>query len=273
MKSILVKSILLSLIVGLLAYEYQTLPDVALLKKKNPENTPLMELRDQEHQQKGLKPLRQQIWVPYNAVSEHLKRAIIISEDASFFSHKGVDFVELKRAIDEDWEKGKFKRGGSTITMQLARNLYLNPSKNPLRKLREIMIAWQLEHTLSKKRIFELYLNVVEWGPGIYGAEAVSRHYFSKPASDLNPVEAATLAALLPNPRNLRDKGLAFRRNLILTRMVQIGYIDEAELSRAKSAPLFDKGAELSPLSQTDKRLSSSAESLPEYPLSHRTSP
>lgn len=242
MKRLLIKSVCLSLIVGLAGYEYLNWPDVSLLKKKNPRATALMELREEEYRQNGQVAQKQQIWAPYSAVSEHLKKAIIISEDASFFSHKGVDLNELKEAIKEDWGKGKFKRGASTITMQLAKNLYLNPSKNPLRKLREIVIAWQLEQALSKRRIFELYLNVVEWGRGIYGAEAASQYYFSKPASDLNVLEGATLAALLPSPRNPREKGLIQRRNLILTRMVQIGYLSEEEFNQAKDAPLFPKG-------------------------------
>jgi len=245
MKRILIKSLFVSLIVGLIAYEYVRLPDVSRLKKKNPSTTTLMELRDEEYRQKGLKPLRRQIWVPYDAISEHLKKAIIISEDAAFFSHKGVDLFELKEAVKKDWEKGQFKRGGSTLTMQLAKNLYLNPSKNPLRKLREIIIAWQLEQALSKKRIFELYLNVVEWGDGIYGAEAASRYYLSKPASVLDPAEAATLAALLPNPRNPGEKSLLYRRNLILTRMAKIGYISAAELERESRKPLLYKEDEM----------------------------
>ena len=239
MKRLLIKTLVVSLIVGWLGYEYAQLPAVSPLKTKNPKTTALMELRDREYRQKGLKPVRRQLWVPYGAVSEHLKKAILLSEDAAFFSHGGVDLFELKEAAKEDWEKGRFKRGASTITMQLAKNLYLNPSKNPLRKVREIVIAWQLENALSKQRIFEIYLNVVEWGVGIYGVEAASRHYFSKPASDLNLAEAATLAALLPNPRNPREKGLLYRRNLILTRMARIGYIGEEELIQATAVPLF----------------------------------
>ena len=238
MKGLLFKSFFVSLIAGVAAYAYFSLPDVTQLKRKNPDATALMELRDEEYREKGLKPPRRQVWVSYDAVSEHLKKAIILSEDASFFSHKGVDFFELKEAVKEDWEKGKFKRGASTITMQLARNLYLNPSKNPLRKLKEIVIAWELERSLSKKRIFELYLNVVELGVGIYGAEAAARHYFSKPSSELDPGEAATLAALLPSPRNPRERGLLKRRDLILTRMSQVGYISEDELKRAKNVSL-----------------------------------
>lgn len=239
MKRLVLKSLLVSLFVGLAAYEYSGLPDVSPLRKQNPATTALIELRNEEYREKRVKPERQQIWVSYDAVSENLKKAIILSEDASFFSHKGVDLFELKEAVKEDWEKGKFKRGGSTITMQLAKNLYLSPSKSPLRKLREIVIALQLEQALSKRRIFEIYLNVIEWGNGIYGAEAAARHYFSKPAADLDPVEAATLAALLPSPRNPREKELLHRRNLILTRMASTGAISEAELDQAKTRPLF----------------------------------
>ena len=244
MKRLVLKSLMVSLFVGLATYEYSALPDVSLLRRKNPATTALIELRNEEYREKRVKSARQQSWVSYDSVSEHLKKAIIISEDAAFFSHKGVDLFELKEAVKEDWEKGKFKRGGSTITMQLAKNLYLSPSKNPLRKLREIVIAWQLEQALSKKRIFEIYLNVIEWGTGIYGAEAAASHYFSKSARDLDPEEAATLAALLPNPRNPREKGLLYRRNLILTRMAQTGYISEEEFNRAKGAILFPKGGE-----------------------------
>ncbi len=245
MKGLLLKSLLLSLIFGSIGYAYWSWPDVALLRKKNPSTTALMELRDAEYREKGLRPVHRQIWVPYRAVSDHLKKAIIISEDASFFSHQGIDFFELKQAAREDWEKGKFKRGGSTITMQLARNLYLTPSKNPLRKAQEMIIAWQIERALSKMRIFEIYLNVVEWGRGIYGAEAAARHYFSTSAADLNPLDAATLAALLPNPRYPRERGLLYRRNLVLARMASIGYISGEDFAWAKKAPLFYKGEPL----------------------------
>ncbi|MBI2360020.1 MAG: transglycosylase domain-containing protein, partial [Deltaproteobacteria bacterium] len=185
---------------------------------------------------------REQVWVPYSAVSEHLKKAILLSEDAAFFSHKGIDFYELRESAKKDWNEGRFKRGGSTITMQLARNLYLDPSKNVWRKLTEIAIAWKLEQALSKQLIFELYINVVEWGPGIYGAEAAARHYFLKPAMALDPIEAATLAALLPNPLNPREKGLLYRRNLVLTRMARTGHISELELVEGVKTPLFGNG-------------------------------
>jgi monofunctional glycosyltransferase len=173
-----------------------------------------------------------------------LKKAVLISEDASFFSHTGVDVRELQESLKKDWETGSFARGGSTITMQLAKNLYLNPSKNPLRKAKEIVIAWQLEHALSKRRIFEIYLNVVEWGPNVYGAEAAARHYFAKPAVKLDILEAATLAALLPSPRNAREKHLTYRRNLILSRMAGVGYVSAEEFNRAKEAPIIKQIAE-----------------------------
>jgi monofunctional biosynthetic peptidoglycan transglycosylase len=242
MKKVLRKSVILTGVIGALVYFYSTLPDVSALKTKNPNRSALMELRDWEYRQKGIRaPRQQQIWEPYGAISEHLKRAILLSEDASFFSHKGVDVAELKEALKKDWETGSFKRGGSTITMQLARNLYLNPSKNPLRKAKEIIIAWQLERALSKRRIFEIYLNVVEWGRNIYGAEAAARHYFGKSASNLDVLESATLAALLPSPRNTKQKGLLYRRNVILGRLVSVGYLSEEEFERMKQIPLFQK--------------------------------
>jgi monofunctional glycosyltransferase len=248
MMKLLFRSLLLSAVVGSLVYFYMTLPDVSVLKKQNPKTSALIELRAEEYRKKGIRAPRQQTWVPYGAISEHLKKAILVSEDASFFSHKGVDVVELKEAFKKDWETGSFKRGGSTITMQLAKNLYLNPSKNPLRKAKEIIIAYQIEQALSKRRIFEIYLNVVEFGQNIYGAEAATRHYFGKSAANLDPLEAATLAALLPSPVHSREKNLLYRRNLILGRLASVGYLSAEEYNRAKSVALFQKIEEAAPL-------------------------
>jgi monofunctional biosynthetic peptidoglycan transglycosylase len=136
--------------------------------------------------------------------------------------------------------------------MQLAKNLYLNPSKNPLRKAKEIIIAHQLERKLSKRRIFEIYLNVVEWGQNIYGIEAASRHYFNKSAATLDPLEAATLAALLPSPRNSKEHGVRQRRNVILNRLANIGYLSSEEAQRAKQSPLYRKVEEAEPLLPPD---------------------
>jgi monofunctional biosynthetic peptidoglycan transglycosylase len=253
MKRVLISSLLLTILVGTAYYFYFSLPDVAALKQKNPKSSALMELRDEEYKKKGIRSSRQQVWVPYGAISEHLKKAILVSEDAAFFSHKGVDMNELKAALKKDWETMSFNRGGSTITMQLAKNLYLNPSKNPLRKLKEIMIAWQLEQSLPKRRIFEIYLNVVEWGRNIYGAEAASRYYFGKSAAGLDPVEAATLAALLPNPRNSKERSLAHRRNIILNRLAGVGYLSKDENQRAQQAAPAQKAEEAEPISPPDE--------------------
>lgn len=252
MKRIFLKSLLVTAVVAAVVYLYTTFPDVKSLRTKNPQSTALMELRDQEYGRQRGKISRQQIWVPYGAISEHLKKAILISEDASFFNHTGVDVREMQEALKKDWETGSFARGGSTITMQLAKNLYLNPSKNPLRKAKEIIIAWQLEQALSKRRIFEIYLNVVEWGPNLYGAEAAARHYFGKPAAHLDIIEAATLAALLPSPRNSREKDLTYRRNLVLSRMATVGYVSKEELSRAKQTSIVKKVAEAPSLSSPE---------------------
>lgn len=247
MKRVLLKSLLVTAVVGICFYVYYTLPDVSVMKQRNPKTTALMELRDEEYRQKSIRAQRRQTWVAYGAISEHLKKAVLINEDAAFFSHKGIDLDELKAAFKKDWETWSFHRGGSTITMQLAKNLYLNPSKNPLRKVKEIIIARQLEQALSKQRIFEIYLNVVEWGRNIYGAEAAARFYFGKPAAVLDPLEAATLAALLPSPRNAKERSILSRRNLILGRLASVGYISNEEYQRAKQVPLFQKVEESAP--------------------------
>jgi monofunctional glycosyltransferase len=251
MRRILVSSIVLTLFVACGYYFYATLPDVSSLRQRNPKTTALMALRDEEYKKMGVRAARRQVWVPYGSVSEHLKKAILISEDAAFFSHQGIDVDELKASLKRDWETLSFSRGGSTITMQLAKNLYLSPSKNPLRKLKEIVIARQLEGALSKRRIFELYLNVAEWGKNLYGAEAAARYYFAKSAAELDPLEAATLAALLPSPRSSKERSILNRRNLILTRLASVGYLENEEFRRLKQLPLFqnveEKARELPP--------------------------
>ena len=247
MKRVLYSSLFVTFIVGAVAYFYFTLPDVAQLKQKNLRSTALMELRDEEYKKKNIRGPRQQIWVSYGAISEHLKKAVLVSEDAAFFSHKGIDVNELKAALKKDWETMSFFRGGSTITMQLAKNLYLSPSKNPLRKVREIVIAHQLERALSKRCIFEIYLNVVEWGRNIYGSEAASRHYFGKSAAALEPLEAATLAALLPSPLKSQDRSILSRRNLILGRWASVGYLSNDEFQQSRRVPLYQKVEEAAP--------------------------
>jgi monofunctional biosynthetic peptidoglycan transglycosylase len=220
---------------ALLVYLYLTLPDVRSLKTTNPTTTAFMELRDGEARHKGRQPRRVQRWVRYGRVSQDLKRAVLVAEDDAFWQHEGVDFEQLQESFGADWTRGRFVRGGSTITQQLAKNLYLSPSKNPLRKLRELIIARRFEAELKKARIFELYLNVIEWGDGVYGVEAATNAYFHMSAAELGPTESALLAAAIVNPRLLNPAHpttrLMRRQQLILRRM---GYMtppaDSAQL-------------------------------------------
>jgi monofunctional biosynthetic peptidoglycan transglycosylase len=164
--------------------------------------------------------------VPYSRISPALKRAVLVAEDAAFWQHEGVDFEELQESIRVNWEQGRAVRGASTITQQLAKNLYLSPSRNPLRKLRELVIARRLEAALPKARIFEIYLNVIEWGDGIWGAEAAARSYFGIPASALNAEQAALLAGAIVNPRVHNPARptprLRRRQQIILGRMGEV---------------------------------------------------
>jgi monofunctional biosynthetic peptidoglycan transglycosylase len=208
---------------AVLAYAYLSLPDVRPLKTTNPSTTAFMDLRAREARAKGQPVRHTQRWVGYNHISPDLKRAVLVAEDAAFWAHEGVDLEQLQESLEADWARGRFLRGGSTITQQLAKNLYLSPSKNPLRKLRELIIARRLEAELKKSRILELYLNEIEWGDGIYGVEAASRAYFHRSAAELDPSEAALLAAAIINPRVLNParptSRLIRRQQLILRRM------------------------------------------------------
>ncbi len=205
------------------AYIYLTLPDVRSLRTENPETTAFMELRDREARAAGQEPRRQQRWIPYARISSNLTRAVLVTEDSAFWDHDGVDYEQVKESIGLNFDRMEFVRGGSTITQQLAKNLYLSPSKDPIRKLRELIIARRLEAELSKRRILELYLNVIEWGDQVYGAEAAARRYFRKSASTLTAEESALLAGAIRNPR-LLDPGSPSTRlrrlqHLILSRM------------------------------------------------------
>lgn len=197
-----------------------TLPDVSPLEKTNPATTALIESRVAKAREQGRSFKPHWTWVPLARISPHLQRAVIAAEDASFFTHEGFDWEGIKDAALHNLEAGEMKRGGSTITQQLAKNLYLSPERSLFRKAREAMIARLLEHRLSKKRILELYLNVAEWGRGVYGAEAAARHHFGKPAKDLTAEEAALLAAILPSPRRYdpihKTTYLVRRQNRIL---------------------------------------------------------
>jgi monofunctional glycosyltransferase len=234
------------LLVCFVAYEYLTLPDVSPLKKENPQMTALMGQREQEAKAAGKKARRYQVWTGYAAISARLRSAVLIGEDDAFYQHEGYDLDQIKESFARNWEKKGFVRGGSTITQQLAKNLYLSTSKNPLRKLREFLIARRLEEELSKRRILEIYLNVIEWGDGIYGAEAASHAYFGKPSKDLSVREAVLLAAVIPNPRRMNpsrpSRRVEYRFDLILSRMHQYRQISDEEFESAKKE-CNDQGA------------------------------
>lgn len=215
-----------ALVFGYIAFLYLTLPDVRELRTKNLETTAFMELRAREARADGRTPRRVQQWVPYSRISPHLKRAVLVAEDAGFWGHEGIDLVEIRKALESDWERGGLMRGASTITQQLAKNLYLSPTRNPFRKLSELLITRRLEHELSKTRIFELYLNDIEWGDGIWGAEAAARTYFGIPASAVGPDQAALMAGAIVNPRVLNiakpNARLRARQRIVRGRMGNI---------------------------------------------------
>jgi len=219
-----------SLFLILLPIAYLLLmPNLSKLKKENPKKTALMEYREKTLKEKGRKYRIDQSWVPFSKISPYLIKAVLIAEDDKFWNHEGFDYEAIQKAIEKDLKAKKFKFGGSTITQQLARNLFLSPEKSLTRKISEAVITWRMEKTLSKRRILELYLNVAEWGEGIFGAEAASRHYFGKPSSQLDPEEAARLAAILPNPRRYRPIGdqryVINRSNLIYSIMIRRGIV------------------------------------------------
>ena len=205
-------------------------PDVSRLKTEAPRTTAFMKSRRAEAEKKG-KPLAIRYeWVPLSSISPYLSRAVVIAEDDKFWQHGGFDFEAMKDAVKRDISRKSVRFGGSTITQQLAKNLFLSPSRSPIRKVREFILAWRLERALSKKRILELYLNAVEWGNGIFGAEAAARHYFGKPAAALSAGEAARLAVVLPSPRRYNPVGgtefIEERARQVLEVMAKRGFLD-----------------------------------------------
>jgi len=243
--------VVVAVIAAIAVYEWITFPNVAALKDDWPKTTAFMELRKRELRAEGKDDTISYQPVAYARISPYLRRGVLVAEDNDFYEHGGVDVEALKEAIRHDWEKKKLTQGGSTITQQLAKNLYLNPSRNPLRKIEEYFIARSLENHLTKKRILELYLNVVQMGDRVYGAEAASQAYFHEPASALSPSQAALLAGCLPNPEVMDpgdpNKRLRARQRMILTRMRRWGYLFEEE-TLAPSA----KSSELEQTKPTD---------------------
>jgi monofunctional biosynthetic peptidoglycan transglycosylase len=221
------RAVLAAVAIGfaVLVYVYLTLPDVRVLTSTNPSSTAFMEQRDLEAASDGRTLRRVQEWVAYSRISENLTRAVLVAEDAAFWDHDGIDITQIRESIQVAWAQGVPVRGASTITQQLAKNLYLSPSRDPLRKLRELILARRLEAALSKVRIFEIYLNVIEWGDGIWGVEAAARAYFGIPALALDTAQSALLAGAIINPR-LHSPArptarLLARQQLILSRMGQ----------------------------------------------------
>jgi monofunctional biosynthetic peptidoglycan transglycosylase len=227
---------------GMLVYETVMLVRVARLRTHNPTSTSLMDTRIDEAEAKGQQPRRDYTWVPLDRISPNLQRAVLAGEDTNFVTHSGFDYQAIQKAWDQalreaekeakkegeddDWLPNlpDFKRGASTITQQLAKNLYLSSQRSFVRKGQEAILTIFLEHSLTKRRILELYLNVIEWGDGTYGAEAAAQRYFHKPAASLSPNEAAFLSAMIPNPRTVfnpqvNPRRVARRQRIILRGM------------------------------------------------------
>jgi monofunctional biosynthetic peptidoglycan transglycosylase len=225
-----------------LLYEVVTFPNIGRLRTENPTTTSMIEYRLSEAKAEGREPKKYMIWMPIEQISPNLQRAVLAGEDSRFFQHNGFDWEAIQNAWDEGVKEGEkeakeegdydpndwippmpsFKRGASTVTQQLAKNLYLSEDRNFLRKGREAIYTYFLERDLSKKRILELYLNVIEWGDGVYGAEAAARTYFRKSASDLTPSEAAFLSAMIPSPLNVfnpsKNRKRVIRRQRVILR-------------------------------------------------------
>lgn len=186
---------------GVLALQFWFIAHLLHWRDHNPTSTAFM--RAQLRELQAANPDAQLVhqWVDYDRISVHLKRAVIAAEDAQFAEHDGVDWDAIDRALERNVNRGRIVGGGSTITMQLAKNLFLSSRQSYLRKAQEIVIAFMIEHLMSKRRILELYLNVAEWGVGRFGAEAAARHYFNVTVAQLGPTQSARLAAMLPRPR------------------------------------------------------------------------
>jgi monofunctional biosynthetic peptidoglycan transglycosylase len=226
---------------GPLCWYLLNLPNAKALKTDNPTTSAIRIFREEETTKKKRKPHSLMVWRDLNEISPDLLHAVVLAEDDTFFQHNGFDIEMLKQAVRVNWKRKRFAFGASTITQQLARTLYLSSHKNLLRKAKEALITRQLERTLSKNRILELYVNVVEWGPQVYGAEAAARFWFQKSASELTPDEAIALAVILPNPRKWSPVKqtwfMAQRRAALYDRMIRAHYL-EAPVSAEPGVPL-----------------------------------
>jgi monofunctional biosynthetic peptidoglycan transglycosylase len=222
---------LLSLLSGLALFvllcfgRYLVWPPVWHLAKVNPTQTSFMEYRQKQWKANGENKTATQTWKDLDQISRHLQKAVVLAEDGIFWKHDGLDRERLRLALQTNWAARRVVVGSSTITQQLAKNLYFQPDKSLIRKLQEALITWRLERHLEKERILELYLNVVEWGDGIFGAEAAARHYFGRSAARLNREQAAVLAVMLPNPlhRSLDSRIVKRNSQRLLVRMQREG--------------------------------------------------
>ncbi len=215
---------------GWLLIEFLTLPfgDVLRLKTVNPRETAFMRLHAEQARERQQRFRKSQHWVPLRDVPRHVVNAVIVAEDGTFWRHEGFDWYEFKESVERNLSEGRPARGASTITQQLVKNLYLSASKSPLRKLKEWVLTWWMEQNLSKARILEIYLNVIEWGPGVYGVEAAAQYHFGISCSELSREQAARLAAVIPRPRRYRassDAAYVVRfSHIILQRMEARGW-------------------------------------------------
>lgn len=217
------KRLLLGCVALLLLYQFWLFGWVLWWNWVNPDTTRFMKIRLEELRVKEPQAQLQKQWVGYERISMNLKRAIIAAEDAKFVDHEGFDWEGIQHAIERNQQKGRVVAGGSTISQQLAKNLFLTPAKTPWRKAEEAIITLMLETVWSKQRILEVYLNVIEWGNGVFGAAAAAHHYYGVSASQLAPEQAARLAGMLPSPRfydrHRNTPGLARKTAIILARM------------------------------------------------------
>jgi monofunctional biosynthetic peptidoglycan transglycosylase len=201
-------------VIGLAVYEFWFLAQILYWVEHNPATTRVMDVRLEALLQNKPNAALEQTWVEYERISIYLKRAIIVAEDAKFVDHEGFDWEGIQRAMDKNQRRGKIVAGGSTITQQLAKNLFLSGERSLLRKGQEAILTAMLEASMDKRRIFEIYLNVAEWGENVFGAEAAARHYFGVEAAGLDPAQAARLAAMLPRPRYYdRNRSSAYLAN------------------------------------------------------------
>jgi monofunctional biosynthetic peptidoglycan transglycosylase len=220
-----VKIILLSIVGLAILYQGWIVFRVFRFKSSNPATTAMMNQRAAEVRARGEEPRRFQTWVPYDRISRNLTKAVLAGEDSRFFDHGGFDWEEMQKALEKDWNEGRFSRGASTISQQLAKNLFLSTSKNPVRKLHEAVITKEMEWILGKRRILEIYLNVIEWGDGVYGAEAAARTYFNTSAAALSADQAAFLSAIIPSPNGAfnpsKHRGRVERRKNLIERLMR----------------------------------------------------